>query len=221
MGRTQAEIYEILVERADRAGIAAYRARLAQELEGSVLEIGCGTGRMFSHYPVGAHVTAIEPDGEFREHAEQAAEGCVATIEVRGEFGEALPFEPESFDAVIFASVLCSVGDVDRTLSEAHRVLKRGGELRALEHVRSERWLPGLMMDLANPLWRLYNRQGCNMNRRLEPAVRRAGFEIEAAEAFQVYVPGLPAFPSRLLRARANGPAVARSGADSSAAGTS
>ncbi len=201
-GRSQADIYEALVERADRAGIADYRRRLVADLAGRVLEIGCGTGRMFRHYPPDVELTAIEPEDTFRAKAQEVATTSRATIELTGDAGESLPFPAERFDAVVIASVLCSVDDVDRTLAEAVRVLKPTGELRLLEHVRSEKLIAGLLMDCVNPLWRLYNRQGCNLNRRLDPSLLRAGLRIKHDERFQIFVDGLPAFPSRLVHAR-------------------
>ena len=42
---------------------------------------------------------------------------------------EKLPFEPESFDAVVSAFGICHLPNPDQFLREAHRVLKRGGRV--------------------------------------------------------------------------------------------
>ena len=196
---SQAELFDRLSVRADAAGLAEWRARLAHGLHGRVLEIGCGTGLMFPHYAPGLAVTGTEPEERFLALARARAPSHV-TLEVAS--AEALPYTDESFDAVVLAGVLCSVNDVDRALSEVRRVLRRDGEVRLLEHVKSARPVPGLFMEIFNPLWRLYNRQGCNMNRRTDRALVRAGFDIVEAAPFQVFTAGLPAFPSLFLRAR-------------------
>ena len=72
-GRSRVEFFEIISERFDRAGMYDKRRQLVGELEGRVLEIGCGTGRMFPHYPPGARVTAIEPNPEFEPRAAEVA----------------------------------------------------------------------------------------------------------------------------------------------------
>jgi len=44
----QADFYNALMARADEAGLRERRALLVADLEGDVLEIGCGTGLMLS-----------------------------------------------------------------------------------------------------------------------------------------------------------------------------
>ncbi len=65
--------------------------------------------------------------------------------------GENLPFEDAAFDAVTASTVLCSVASPAGTLKEFKRILRPGGQVRLLEHVRSKHWLAGPMMDLLNP----------------------------------------------------------------------
>lgn len=199
LGRSQAELFDLLSVRVDEAGLTAWRARLANGLSGRVLEIGCGTGLMFPHYPPALAVVGTEPEEQFLALARRRAPPHVALELAKA---ERLPHADASFDAVVASGVLCSVDDVDRALLEAHRVLKPQGEIRLLEHVRSDRALPGLLMDAFNPLWRLYNRQGCNMNRRPDRALERSGFELRERERFQLFADGMPAFPSLYLRAR-------------------
>jgi len=196
---SQAELFDLLSRRADDAGLRAWRARLADGLAGRVLEVGCGTGLMLPHYPAGLAVVGIEPEPSFLARARALARPPVTLAAADA---QQLPFADASFDAVVFAGVLCSIPAVDRALSEVHRVLRPGGEVRLIEHVRSPRFVPGLLMHVCNPLWRLYNRQGCNMNRRTGAALLRGGFAIVQEERFQVFSPGLPAFPSVYLRAR-------------------
>jgi ubiquinone/menaquinone biosynthesis C-methylase UbiE len=116
--------------------------------------------------------------------------------------GEALPLADRSMDAAVLALVLCSVPSVDAVLGEIRRVVRPGGEVRLLEHVRSERRVVGALMDLANPVWLRVNGQGCRMNRDPQGALARNGFAIERVEPFQIWSAGLPAFPMRCFLTR-------------------
>jgi len=112
-----------------------------------------------------------------------------------------LSFPDCAFDAVVLGCVLCSVPSVERVLAEAFRVLRAGGGLRALEHVRSDGILAGLLMDAGNPLWLRLNGQGCNWNRQPLPQIEAAGFRVDDVQKFQRFDTLLPAFPMQRIRA--------------------
>lgn len=200
---SHAEVFHVLMERADAAGLAEWRAKLVRDVRGHVLEIGCGTGSMFRHYPRGVTVIGTEPAEDFLKLAKQAAAAadCAADVTTEVAAAEQLPFADDSFDVVVVASVLCAVKSVERTLFEIRRVLRPNGEVRLIEHIRSERAIPGLLMDVFNPFWRIWNRIGCNMNRRTDAKLRAAGFELVEVHPFQTFAPGLPAFPTLWIRA--------------------
>ncbi len=207
VGRKQTAMEKVefqnwLTTRVDEDGMAAPRVALVEGLNGEVVEIGCGSGAMFQYYGPDARVTAIEPDDEFRVGAEQAAHDAVAEIRVIPGFAESLTMPDDSVDAIVCATVLCSVDSVSGTLSEFKRVLKPGGSLRLLEHVRSEHWMAGRLMGLANPLWLWINKVGCNWNRQVEEPVRDAGFRIASVERIKFYSTAAPAtFPYLLIKA--------------------
>ena len=121
-------------------------------MEGDVLEIGCGTGLMFPHYKKGVRLTGIEPDEDFLRLVEERAKISEAEISIRIERGESLPFEDGSFDAVVSSLVLCSVQSVEQSLSEIKRVLRASGQLRLIEHVKSDRAVAGALMHAFNPV---------------------------------------------------------------------
>ena len=195
---SQDELYATLIARADAAGLGKRRAELVAGLHGRVVEIGCGTGSMFSHYR-DVDVVAIEPDPAFAVHARNA--NAQVPIEVIEGTGEALPLEDASVDAAVLALVLCSVPSVDDVVREVVRVVRPGGRVRLIEHVRSPRRVVGALMDAVNPLWLRVNGQGCRLNRDPIPALERAGLHIERIEPFQIWSRGLPAFPMRLIYA--------------------
>jgi ubiquinone/menaquinone biosynthesis C-methylase UbiE len=197
------EFQKWLANEVDKDGYKALREGLVQDLRGEILEVGAGTGAMFSYYGEGANVVALEPDDPFRAAAEEAAKNAHASIEVVGGSGESLPFPDASFDAVVASTVLCSVTSMEQTLAEFKRVLKPGGRLRLLEHVRSEHWPEGALMDMLNPVWLRINKVGCNWNRRPVEAVRDAGFQIDDVEPHKLFSPAAPAtMPLRLIKAR-------------------
>ena len=199
---SQAELYETLMQRAEGSGLGEERRVLARGLRGNVLEIGCGTGLMFPHYDASVSLTAIECDASFLALAHPRAAAAACAIELIEGDAMSLPLPDGAFDAVVLSLVLCSVPDVDRVLSEVRRVLRRGGELRALEHVRSAKPVAGALMHLFDPIWHSLNGQGCHMNRDPDAALACAGFLVAASRAITPsLVPGLPAFPYRSVRA--------------------
>ena len=196
------EFMKDLAKRVDADGFAELRSDLVGDLEGNILEIGTGTGATFQYYRANAKVTAIEPDDEFRAAAQEAAENAKAEIQVIHGEGESLPFEDASFDAVSASTVLCCVTSPAKTLKEFKRILRPGGQVRLLEHIRSEHWLAGPMMDLFNPVWLRINKLGCNLNRKTVKNVRAAGFIIRSLKPHKIYSTAMPtAFPIRIIKA--------------------
>ena len=211
--RSKAEFADWLNDRIDAQGFAAIRRELAAGLAGRVLEIGCGTGAMFAYYDASLQVEAIEPDADFLALARTKAvkltpstalTKAVGRPNIHVSDGDAmhLDFDDASFDAVIVSLVLCSVPSVEHVLREVRRVLRPGGHVRALEHVRSTTRVGGLLMHVANPLWLKANKQGCNMNRQPVPLIEAAGFAIENVRDFQNFDTLMPAFPMQRIDAR-------------------
>ncbi|MFQ5666948.1 MAG: class I SAM-dependent methyltransferase [Candidatus Binatia bacterium] len=197
-----AVLYEKFTHPMERAGVEAIRARLAGDLAGRVLEVGCGTGLNFKHYPAAAEVTAIEPLEEFRTFATERARAVDAHVTVQDSDAQALPFPDHAFDAALGTLVFCSVPNVLQGLQELRRVVRPGAPVRFFEHVRSERTLGATAQDLFNPLWR-WLMDGCNLNRDTVAAIRTAGFEIVKIQAHRIDVPRSPRFPMREIHTRA------------------
>jgi len=194
-----------LVTKPGEKKLGRLRARLLAGLQGDVAEIGAGTGANFEHYPSGVRVIAFEPDPHMlrRAQARLAALGR-EDIDVRLAAAESLPIDAASFDAVVSTLVLCTVHDVARTLEEIRRVLRPGGELRFIEHVRGDGAL-GRGQDIAQPAWGWFA-AGCQMNRRTETALRDSGFEISEIDHKKM-APWMPAIVGR-ARTGEQGPKV-------------
>jgi len=197
----RAQFADILSTKADEQGYAEVRRELVGDLTGRVLEIGCGTGAMFAYYGPGARVDAIEPEEDFLGVAVSKAAASSGRIHAVSGDGMKIAFEDETFDAVVLGLVLCSVPSVRNVLTEAFRVLRDGGRLRALEHVRSEKAVAGFLMDVTNPLWLRLNKQGCCWNRNPISDMRAVGFQLDDVTAFKRFDTLMPAFPMRRIRA--------------------
>ncbi len=187
----------------DADGFSFMRTSLVGDLEGDILEIGTGTGATFAYYGPKARVTAIEPNDELRFAANDAANYAKADIKVIPGEGEKLPFDDETFDNVSASLVLCSVTSPSKTLEEFKRVLRPGGQIRLMEHVRSEHWLAGPLLDLLNPLWLRINKIGCNWNRKTVDYVHSADLTILSIEPYKIYSKSTPAvFTIRIIKAK-------------------
>jgi SAM-dependent methyltransferase len=197
----RAEFVDLMTAKADTQGYADVRRELVGDLSGRVLEIGCGTGRMFEYYGPGAQVEAIEPEEDFLALAVSRAAKSSGKIRAASGDGMNLGFADATFDAVVLGLVLCSVPSVKRVLTESFRVLRAGGRLRALDHVRSEQRVSGLLMDVTNPLWLLLNKQGCRWNRNPIGEMQAAGFQLDEVIAFKRFDTVMPAFPMRRVKA--------------------
>ena len=198
---TRAEFLDEFMARADAQGFSEERRELVGDLTGRVLEIGCGTGAVFRYYGEGAQVEGIEPEEDFLALAKSKPGVAAGKIRAAAGDGMNLDFPDGSFDAVVLCTVLCSVPSMDQVLGEAFRVLRPGGLLRTLDHVRSEAPVAGRLMDVTNPLWLRLNQQGCHWNREPLGPMSAAGFTIEDVRAVQRFDTLFPAFPMRRVKA--------------------
>ena len=108
---------------------------------------------------------------------------------------EDVPFEDSSFDTAVFTLVLCTVPDPAAALAEAARILKPGGRLLFVEHVRSDD--PGLarLQDRISPLNRFFF--GCDCNRSTLATIEATGFTVSRLEHSEI--PKAPKFVRPLI----------------------
>ena len=185
-----AALYDRMTGTAERGALGRARRDLLAGLVGDVLEIGAGTGANFAHYPVGVHVVALEPDPHMLKRARARLNEIGRTdIDVHPAPAETLPVADASFDVVVSTLVLCTVANVAASLAEMHRVLRPGGRVVFIEHVRGEGAL-GTAQDMMRPVWSYFG-AGCQLNRRTEDALSGSGFSVEVAEQMKA-APWLP-----------------------------
>jgi SAM-dependent methyltransferase len=169
-------LYDACCALVERAGLSRWRRWLVSSAAGRVLDVGCGTGRNLPLYPGGVHVIGLEPSAA----ALARARGRAPDVPLVQGDAQALPFRTGAFDTVVSGLVFCSVPDPARGLAEVKRVLRSGGTLRMLEHVRALGGLKALVQDRCQPLWTRLS-GGCHWNRDTERTVEAAGFHIDAA----------------------------------------
>jgi ubiquinone/menaquinone biosynthesis C-methylase UbiE len=167
-----------------RQGGADLRERTLAGLKGTVVEVGAGDGANFPHYPDEVErIVAVEPEAYLREEASSHTD---ERVELRNAVATDLPVADGEADAVVFTLVLCSV-DQAAALAEARRVLRAGGELRFLEHVRDPE--PGLTRRTQRVLdatvWPLMF-GGCHVSRDTAAAIEEAGFTVTELERFSI-----------------------------------
>ncbi|HET7479992.1 MAG TPA: class I SAM-dependent methyltransferase [Rubrobacteraceae bacterium] len=185
--RLFAALYDRFNGAMERGWMGERRARLLSGARGAVLEIGGGTGANVPHYRDVERVMVSEPDPFMRRKLQPKLARARVPVEMSDAGAESLPFPDESFDTVVSTLVLCTVPDQRAALAEIQRVLRPGGRLLFIEHVRGEGSV-AVWQDRIEPLWRRLM-GGCHPNRDTVAAIRGSGFEIEALESFYPPVP--------------------------------
>ncbi len=154
--------------------IGNWRSNLLRQVRGCVLEVGAGRGPNLDHYQPGASIIATEFN---EESIVQAKPRSNAHIRLASADIEHLAFPDDTFDAAVATLVFCSVERPIVGFREVRRVLKPGGKLYLIDHVRSHHAWLGRLQDRLNPRWHAFA-EGCNLNRDTEGNVRAAGFEL-------------------------------------------
>jgi ubiquinone/menaquinone biosynthesis C-methylase UbiE len=130
------------------------RREIIGQAHGIVLEVGAGGGQNFPFYDPArvVRVEAVEPDEAMLVAARRALSAAPVPITLTRAPVEALPFPDAQFDTVVVTLVLCSVEDPERGLREIWRVLKPGGTLLMLEHVRAQARTVAWLQDVLVPV---------------------------------------------------------------------
>ena len=161
-----------------------------------MLEIGAGTGANLAHYngKLESLVVHRAGAGHASPPARQGPRSGASANVLRAP-AEDLPFEDASFDTVVSTLVLCGVDDQPRAVREIRRVLRPGGRLLFLEHVRSDDPELARLQDRMNWLNRLVVR--CDCNRPTLSTIEASGFTVSELEHSEL--PKAPKFVKPLI----------------------
>jgi len=182
-GRVFAALYDRTLAASEEAGLAERRRALLAAAHGRVVELGAGTGLNLAHYPPGGieELVLVEPEEAMARRLRRRLASSPLPARVISARGESLPLPDGHFDVAVATLVLCTVGDPTRTLSELRRVLRPGGRLLFLEHVRAEEPKLARWQDRIDPVWSRVA-HGCHCNRATLGALERSGFAVREVE---------------------------------------
>jgi ubiquinone/menaquinone biosynthesis C-methylase UbiE len=198
-----ASMYDRQMAATEQAGLRGFRERLLAGAAGDVIEIGGGTGLNLACYgPAVRSLTITEPEPAMIKRLERRARDQHPAARVLRAPAEDLPFEDHSFDVAVSTLVLCGVDDQPRALRELRRVLRPGGRLLFLEHLRSRDPDTARMQDRMNWLNRLV--VCCDCNRPTLDSIARAGFTVGDVEDTEL--PKAPPFARPTVLGSATAP---------------
>ncbi len=154
-----------------------------------MLEIGPGTGANLEFYPEDVKLTLLEPSPYMQQYLKEKAEKLGREVEIHTGVAEEIPFPDGSFDSVISTLVLCSVDDIELSLSEIRRILKPGGRFYFMEHVAApEDSRLHTIQNLLTPLWKRMA-DGCHPNRNTGTLIQDSSFTDVNIESIRINLP--------------------------------
>lgn len=181
MSRFFAFIYDPLIAKTEEACLKGWRKTLLKNAHGIVLEVGAGTGANLAHYTDTVDELIIsEPDEFMSKRLLEKLKGFNFKNTSIKDFGmEDINLADNSVDCVVSTLVCCSVGNPQKSLQQAYRVLKPGGKLLFMEHVAAENNPKRLKwQSIINPIWKRIS-GNCHTNRETEKTIIEAGFTIK------------------------------------------
>jgi len=191
-----AATYDRMSRKTEDAGLRDMRHGLLAEASGAVLEIGAGTGANLAHYNGSIEsLVFTEPEAAMIRRLQKKAREEAPLAKILRAPAEDLPFEDDTFDTVVATLVLCGVDDQARSLREIRRVLRPGGRLLFLEHVRSDDAALARFQDRMNWLNRLV--VFCDCNRPTLTTIEASGFTVSRLERSEL--PKAPKFARPLI----------------------
>ncbi len=169
-----ATFYDLFAKPMELMALKKWRLDIMKELKGKVLEVGVGTGKNIEFYPDNVEITGIDFSYKMLSIAKKTANELGKKVNLIQMDVENMHFPDNYFDMVFTTCVFCSVPNPIKGLQEIRRVCKAKGKIIMVEHVRSEKKVLGLIMDILNPLTvTLY---GANINRRTVENIYQSGY---------------------------------------------
>lgn len=204
-GRGFAAFYDSFIRSSEEAGLGEMRRQLLARAQGKTIDLGAGTGANLDLYPDGVtELVLAEPGPHMAKRLRKHVLESGREAEVVEAPAEDLPFADGDFDTAVFTLVLCTVPDPPAALAEVARVLRPGGRLLFLEHVRAEEPSSARWQDRFERPWRFFG-DGCHCNRDTLAAIEESALRVEAVE--RDLLPKAPPIVRPLVRGSAILPA--------------
>jgi ubiquinone/menaquinone biosynthesis C-methylase UbiE len=181
-GRLFAAMYDRSLRKTEDGGLREVRRETLAGAQGRTIDLGAGTGANLALYPDSvSELVLAEPDPHMvkRLREKLARSGRHAALVESP--AERLPFEDSSFDTAVFTLVLCTVPDPEAALAEAARILKPGGKLLFVEHVRANDPNLARWQDRLEKPWRFIG-DGCHCNRDTMATIEGSPLNLERVE---------------------------------------
>jgi ubiquinone/menaquinone biosynthesis C-methylase UbiE len=204
-GRFFSAIYDRGLKGTEEAGLREARRETLSGASGRSLDIGAGTGANVGLFP--SEVTELvlaEPDPHMLKKLRAKVGEAGLDAEIVAAPAERLPFDDASFDTAVFTLVLCTVPDPEAALAEAARVLRPGGRLLFVEHVRADDAGLARWQDRLEKPWRFLG-DGCHCNRDTVATIEASPLTVEQVERGRL--PKAPPLVRPLVRGSAVLPA--------------
>jgi ubiquinone/menaquinone biosynthesis C-methylase UbiE len=180
------------------------RTRCLENITGTVLEVGFGTGLNLPHYPRAVtKVVGVDPSETSARLARKRIAASPFPVELIGLSAEKIPVPDASFESIVSTFTLCTIPDVAGALLEMRRSLAPGGRFYFVEHGRAEDPRVERWQERLNSIQQTVF-GGCHLNRHISSLIEHAGFEIERLE--KGYLKGAPKFGGFLYRGVAKRP---------------
>jgi ubiquinone/menaquinone biosynthesis C-methylase UbiE len=160
------------------------RGRACEGLEGTVVEVGFGSGLNAPYYPPEvSKVVAIEPSHVCMRIAEPRIARSPTPVEYGGLTGEHLDLPTGEFDTALSTWTLCTIPNLEAALGEVRRVLKPGGLFHFIEHGHAPDEGVARWQARIEPLWKPVA-GGCHLTRPIADFIEKAGFEMERLDTY-------------------------------------
>jgi ubiquinone/menaquinone biosynthesis C-methylase UbiE len=178
----QAALFDLMEVPVEFLAFGRLRRRLWADVDGAVvLEIGVGTGKNLPYHPDEARTVALDISPRMLRRAARRAQRLGRDVDLVLADAQHLPFRDNAFDAAVDTFAFCSIPNPIVGLQEMRRVVRDGGRVHLLEHVRARNPVIGRLMDLANPI--AVRLSGANINRDTVSNVAKGGMALDNVES--------------------------------------
>jgi SAM-dependent methyltransferase len=201
-GRAFSVFYDRLLRGTEDAGLRRLRQETLAGASGETIDIGAGTGANLGLFPEAVErLVLAEPDPHMTKRLRPKLAESGSNAELVEAPAERLPFEDSSFDTAVFTLVLCTLPDPGAALAEAARVLRPGGKVLFIEHVRAPVGGLAKWQDRLEVPWSLFA-DGCRCNRDTVALIEASPLSLEEVEHGEL--PKAPALVRPLVWGRAS-----------------